>query len=88
MATNPRIKLGLTRDQLATFLKDHEQIKQFENLFAVADAIAPDVVQEINIAGNLKDMYQGIEAIGAELYNMGAKSVGSVLIQRMKVAGS
>lgn len=50
MATNPRIKLGLTRDQLATFLKDHEQIKQFENLFAVADAIAPDVVNEVNIA--------------------------------------
>jgi len=50
MATNPRIKLGLTRDQLAAFLKDHEQIKQFENLFAVADAIAPDVVQEVNIA--------------------------------------
>jgi hypothetical protein len=50
MATNPRIRLGLTRDQLATFLKNHEQIKQFENLFAVADAIAPDVVQEVNIA--------------------------------------
>jgi len=50
MATNPRIKLGLTRDQLALFLKDHEQIKQFENLFAVADAIAPDVVNEVNIA--------------------------------------
>lgn len=50
MATNPRIRLGLTRDQFATFLKDHEQIKQFENLFAVADAIAPDVVQEVNIA--------------------------------------
>jgi len=50
MATNPRIKLGLTRDQLGTFLKDHEQIKQFENLFAVADTIAPDVVTEVNIA--------------------------------------
>lgn len=50
MATNPRIKLGLTRDQLAQFFQDHEQIKQFENLFAVADAIAPDVVNEINIA--------------------------------------
>ena len=50
MATNPRIKLGLTRDQLAAFLQDHEQIKQFENLFAVVDAIAPDVVQEVNIA--------------------------------------
>ena len=42
-------KLNLTRDQLATFLKDHEQIKQFEQLFAVADAIAPDVVNEVKI---------------------------------------
>ena len=45
-------------------------------------------VQEITIAGNLKDMYQGIDAIGADAYNMGAKTVGSVLINRMKVAGS
>jgi hypothetical protein len=43
-------KLNLTRDQLSTFLKDHEQIKQFERLFAVADSIAPDVVTEIGIA--------------------------------------
>jgi PmbA protein len=45
-------------------------------------------VQEITIAGNLKDMYLGIEAIGADTYNMGAKTIGSVLINRMKVAGS
>jgi hypothetical protein len=38
MATN---KLNLTRDQLATFLKNHEQIKQFERLFAVADEVSP-----------------------------------------------
>lgn len=53
MATNPRIKLGLTRDQLASFLKDHEQIKQFENLFKVADTIAPDVVNEVSIAAGI-----------------------------------
>ncbi|MDH1703877.1 metalloprotease PmbA [Comamonas terrigena] len=45
-------------------------------------------VQEITIAGNLKDMYQGIEAVGADAYNYGAKTVGSILINRMKVAGS
>jgi len=33
-------KLNLTRDQLATFLKNHEQIKQFENLFALADEVS------------------------------------------------
>ena len=45
-------------------------------------------VQEITIAGNLKDMFMGIQAVGADVYNMGAKSIGSVLINKMKVAGS
>ena len=45
-------------------------------------------VQEITIAGNLKDMFKGIEAVGADAYNYGAKTVGSMLINRMKVAGS
>jgi PmbA protein len=45
-------------------------------------------VQEITIAGNLKDMLMGIEAVGADVYNYGAKTVGSILINRMKVAGS
>lgn len=34
-------KLNLTRDQFSTFLKNFEQIKQFEALFALADQIAP-----------------------------------------------
>lgn len=34
-------KLNLTRDQLATFLKNHEQIKQFERLFQVVDEVSP-----------------------------------------------
>ena len=34
-------KLNLTRDQLATFLKNFEQIRQFEKLFAIADEVAP-----------------------------------------------
>jgi PmbA protein len=45
-------------------------------------------VQEITIAGNMKDMLSGIEAIGSDVYNYGAKSVGSVLVGKMKVAGS
>ena len=34
-------KLNLTRDQLATFLKNVEQVKQFERLFAIADEVSP-----------------------------------------------
>jgi PmbA protein len=45
-------------------------------------------VQEITIAGNLREMFAGIAAIGSDVYNYGAKSVGSVLVNRMKVAGS
>ena len=44
--------LTLTRDQLADFLNNAEQIKQFENLFAVADTVieAPDDILVLNIA--------------------------------------
>jgi PmbA protein len=45
-------------------------------------------VHEITIAGNLRDMLQNITAIGADTYNMGAKTTGSILINRMKIAGS
>jgi PmbA protein len=33
-------------------------------------------------------MLQAIVAVGADAYNYGAKTVGSVLIERMKIAGS
>ena len=49
MAKTP-IRLGLTRDQFASFLKDFEQIKQFENLFAAVDTIANVTIDDINIA--------------------------------------
>ena len=45
-------------------------------------------VDEITIAGNLRDMLLGIAAVGADAYTYGAKTVGSVLVNRMKVAGS
>ena len=45
-------------------------------------------VHEITIAGNLRDMLKGINAVGADAYTMGSKTTGSVLIDRMKIAGS
>jgi PmbA protein len=44
-------------------------------------------VHEITIAGNLRTMFKGIQAIGADAYTMGNKTIGSVLIDRMKIAG-
>ncbi|AKJ29961.1 metalloprotease PmbA [Caldimonas brevitalea] len=45
-------------------------------------------VHEITIAGNLREMWRNIVAVGADAYNMGSKTVGSVLIEKMKIAGS
>ncbi len=45
-------------------------------------------VHEITIAGNLRDMLRGIAAVGADAYNAGNKTIGSVLVERMTVAGS
>ena len=45
-------------------------------------------VQEVTIAGHLRDMLRGVVAVGADSFNMGAKTIGSVLIERMKVAGA
>jgi PmbA protein len=45
-------------------------------------------VEEVTIAGHLRSMLMGIQAIGADTYNYGAKTVGSVLLSPMKVAGS
>jgi PmbA protein len=44
-------------------------------------------VEEVTIAGNLKSMFMDIQAIGADAYTMGAKTIGSVLIGSMRVAG-
>lgn len=45
-------------------------------------------VNEITVAGNLRDMFKGIVAVGADAYTVGGKTMGSVLIDRMKIAGS
>ena len=44
-------------------------------------------VDEITIAGNLRDMYQAIEAVGADIDRRSHISIGSVLVGKMMVAG-
>jgi len=45
-------------------------------------------VEEITIAGNLADMFRGIVAIGSDVERRSSKQVGSILIDRMTVAGN
>jgi PmbA protein len=44
-------------------------------------------VEEITIAGNLKDMLPGICAMGSDTLVQGSKQCGSLLVDRMTVAG-
>jgi PmbA protein len=45
-------------------------------------------VQEITIAGNLKDMFASIVAVGDDVVARGSRQCGSILIESMTVAGS
>jgi len=45
-------------------------------------------VEEITVAGNLKDMFRQIVAVGSDILVQGSRQCGSVLIERMKVAGA
>ncbi len=45
-------------------------------------------VEEITIAGNLRDMFRDIVAVGNDVAIRGSKQVGSILIERMTVAGA
>lgn len=44
-------------------------------------------VQEITIAGNLKDMFRNIVAVGNDVLVQGSKQCGSILVEGMTVAG-
>jgi len=44
-------------------------------------------VEEVTIAGNLLPMYRGIEAVGRDVLVRGSKQMGSILVDRMTIAG-
>lgn len=44
--------------------------------------------QEVTIAGNMRDMFKQIVAVGSDLELRSNIRTGSVLIERMTVAGS
>jgi PmbA protein len=44
-------------------------------------------VEEITIAGNLRDMFRGIAAIGRDTLTRGSRTNGSILIDGMTIAG-
>jgi PmbA protein len=56
--------------------------------FWVENGVIQYPVEEITIAGNMKDMFQQIVAVGTDTLVRGTKQTGSILIENMTVAGS
>ena len=45
-------------------------------------------MEEITVAGNLREMFRGIAAIGNDVVERAGKTSGSILIENMTVAGA
>jgi PmbA protein len=44
-------------------------------------------VEEITIAGNLRDIFKGIVAVGSDVLIRSGRSCGSILVESMTIAG-
>jgi PmbA protein len=55
--------------------------------FWVENGIIQYPVSEITIAGNLKDIFKGIAAIGSDIDYRGSVQTGSILVEEMQVSG-
>jgi PmbA protein len=55
--------------------------------FWVENGVIAYPVEEITIAANLRDMFQGIAAIGSDVDARSHILTGSILLERMTVAG-
>ena len=55
--------------------------------FWVEDGEIRFPVEEVTIAGNLPAMFEGVSATGRDVLVRGSKTTGSILVDRMTIAG-
>ncbi|PKF62252.1 metalloprotease PmbA [Psychromonas sp. psych-6C06] len=56
--------------------------------FWIENGVIAYPVHEVTIAGNLKEMFMGIEAVGSDIDPRSSLKTGSILINQMKIAGA
>jgi len=56
--------------------------------FWIENGVIAYPVHEVTIAGNLKEMFMGIEAVGSDVDPRSSLKTGSILINKMKIAGA
>jgi hypothetical protein len=73
-------RLGLTRDQLAQFLTEHEQIRQFELLFSTVDELQTDGLDSVRFdAGAALAGVNKLAGVVAQLAQDGAIEASAAL---------
>jgi PmbA protein len=55
--------------------------------FWVENGVVQYPVNELTIAGNLKDMYSHLVAVGSDVDARGSIRTGSILLEEMTIAG-
>jgi PmbA protein len=45
-------------------------------------------VEEVTIAGNMKDVFRSIVAVGNDVLVRGSKATGSILVESLTIAGN
>ena len=79
-------KINLSRDQLASFLKNQEQIKQFEKVFQIVDEVAPNsdttsiAIQAANAEQKAIEALNVIESLKTQLDTLPAKELHSSIV--------
>lgn len=56
--------------------------------FWVENGEIQHAVEEITVAGNLRDMFMNLVAVGADTLTRGTRTTGSILIEGMSIAGN
>jgi PmbA protein len=54
----------------------------------VEDGAIAFPVEEITVAGNLRDMFRGVAAVGNDVVVRGSRRCGSILVENMTIAGN
>ena len=74
-------------DRIQSEHGNSEGIGNGQQVFNLVDGEIAFPVEEITIAGNIKDMFLNLRAVGTDLDTRGSIHTGSWLVERMTIAG-
>jgi predicted Zn-dependent protease len=86
--TGPTFLAPTTIELVSIYLQVTANLRNQCPGFWVENGTIQYPVEEITIAGNLKDMFRGLVAVGNDVDPSGSIRTGSILIESMTLVGS